>query len=375
MIALTGWKHSLKRKHNRESRFLGMNSNPFVSVIMPVRNEANYISRSLAAVLAQDYPNERMEILVVDGLSSDGTREFISKSRNKLPAFSIALIDNPEKIVPAGLNAALQFACGEIIVRVDGHTIISPDYIRQCVIALQCSGADNVGGKMNAIGEGRFGESVAIATSSPFGIGGGRFHYSDLEEYVDTVYMGAWPRNVFNRIGLFDEELVRNQDDEFNCRLRSFGGRILLSPKIKSQYVVRSSPHSLWTQYFQYGHWKVRVLQKHPRQMRPRQFVPPAFVASLLLAVFIAIFHPLGRALLVFFGLSYLLADLAAALWAATRRGWRFLPLLPIIFPVLHLSYGLGFLFGLVKFGNRWWDKQGKVPSWSEIETPAVTND
>ena len=199
--------------------------------------------------------------------------------------------------MPTGLNLALAAAEGEIIVRVDGHTNIEADYVRWCVEALERTGATNVGGRMDAVGRGRFGEAVAAATSSPFGVGGARFHYSNTEEWADTVYMGAWPRWVFEEIGLFDEELVRDQDDEFNYRLREHGGRILLSPKIKSVYSNRSNPLALWKQYFQYGFWKVRVLQKHPKQMRPRQFAPPLFALCLCLCLCLTVIFPCGPAL------------------------------------------------------------------------------
>jgi hypothetical protein len=230
---------------------------------------------------------------------------------------------------------------------------------------------------MKAIGNNPFGKAVALATSTPFGVGGGRFHYSDEEEYVDTVYMGAWPLRVFEKIGLFDEELVRDQDDEFNYRLREQGGRILLSPNIRSEYAVRSAPSALWQQYFQYGYWKVRVLQKHPRQMSLRQFVPPAFVLALLFPILLFLLSFLGlpspvlslpssllRPLSLMIPSIYLFANLGASFWTASKRGWRSLPLLPLIFAILHLSYGLGFLVGLVKFANRWSDKLGKVPAF-----------
>ena len=147
-------------------------------------------------------------------------------------SLNIKIIDNPGLIVPTGFNAAIRAANGEILIRIDGHTTIAPDYVSQCVETLQRTGADNVGGRMNANGTTPFGRTVALSTSSPFGVGGARFHYSDQEEWVDTVYMGAWPSRVFEQIGGFDEELVRDQDDEFNYRLRENGGRILLNPKI-----------------------------------------------------------------------------------------------------------------------------------------------
>jgi cellulose synthase/poly-beta-1,6-N-acetylglucosamine synthase-like glycosyltransferase len=329
---------------------------------MSIRDEENYIQRSLEAVMAQDYPIDSLEIIVCDGISSDKTHKTIVDYSTLHPQPTIRILENPGKIVPTGMNIALRQAKGEIIIRVDGHTVIAPDYVRQCVDTLQRTNADNVGGKMNALGINPFGIVVAVATSTPFGTGGGRFHYSDKEEWVDTVYMGAWPRRVFEKIGLFDEELVRDQDDEFNYRLRDQGGQILLSPAIHSDYTVRSTPRALWRQYYQYGFWKVRVLQKHPRQMSLRQYVPPAFVLSLLIGILVSFFNPWGMWLLGGVIGTYLLANLATSSWIAVRRGWYFLMFLPPVFGILHLSYGLGFLVGLLKFANRWGDKQGKTP-------------
>jgi GT2 family glycosyltransferase len=207
---------------------------------------------------------------------------------------------------------------------------------------------------MNAVSATDFGRSVAAATSTPFGVGGARFHFSDQEEFVDTVYMGAWRRDVFDRIGLLDEELVRNQDDEFNYRLRAAGGRVLLSPAIQSVYYNRSSLRALWRQYYQYGLYKIRVLQKHPRQMQPRQFVPAALVGVLVGGGALGlVFWPLrllaGTALA-----GYVAANLLASLLTARRFGWRYLPYLPVVFAALHIGYGLGFWHGLWHFRNRW---------------------
>jgi glycosyltransferase involved in cell wall biosynthesis len=332
-----------------------------VSILLPIRNEESSIAAALLAIQGQDYPTERVEIIIADGMSSDNTRQIICRQFGEQ---NLKIIDNPGKIVPTGLNAALQIARGEIIIRVDGHTLIAPDYVRRSVETLARTGADNVGGRMNARGQSRFGEAVAVATSTPFGVGGARFHYSDQEEWVDTVYMGAWRREVFEKIGLFDEELIRDQDDEFNYRLREYGGKILLSPKIKSVYTNRSSPRALWKQYFQYGFWKVRVLQKHPRQMSFRQFVPPLFVAALAINLILALFTAWGWITLLLVGGSYFFANMAASLITAKKIGWHHLVLLPGTFAILHLSYGLGFLAGLIKFWNRWGDKIGKVPNW-----------
>lgn len=350
-----------------------MSSNyPLVSIILPIRNEAAYIERCLQAVLNQDYAGE-MEILIADGMSTDGTREKINALTASVSGLRspVRILDNPGKIVPTGMNIALRKAKGSIIIRVDGHTLIAADYVRQCVETLQRTHADNVGGRMNAIGKTSFGKLVALATSTPFGIGNGHFHYSDKEEWVDTVYMGAWQRQVFEKIGLFDEEMVRDQDDEFNYRLCAAGGRILLSPQIKSEYTVRSSPASLWKQYLQYGFWKVRVLQKHPRQMCLRQFIPPLFVLALLVSLLLALLPP-TRLLSLVVPATYLLANLSASIltiFPAQKSNQVpftiYYLLLPFAFAILHISYGLGFLLGLFKFWNRWGDKVGKVPAWT----------
>jgi len=219
---------------------------------------------------------------------------------------------------------------------------------------LERSGADNVGGRMVAVGTTALGQAVALATSSRFGVGGARFHYSDREEWVDTVYMGAWPRRVFEQLGGFDPELVRNQDDEFNYRLRAQGGRILLNPRIRSQYYNRTSLRSLWRQYYQYGFYKVRVLQKHPRQMRLRQFVPPAFVASILGGALLSPLNKRLRALWALVITAYAVANLMASWRIARKAGRAHLRRLPLVFSILHFSYGLGFLHGLIHFRKRW---------------------
>jgi len=337
-----------------------MKSYPFVSILLPVRNEEKYIKSCLQSLLSQDYPLGKMEILIADGLSTDNTRSVINEL--KLDHSHISLFDNPGRIVPVGLNILIREAKGDVIIRVDGHTTISSDYIWQCVQALDSSGAQNVGGRMNAVGSNLFGEAVAAATSTPFGIGGGRFHFSEKQEWVDTVYLGAWPKTVFEEIGLFDEELVRDQDDEFNYRLRASGGKILLTPKVKSFYTVRSSPKALWKQYFQYGFWKVRVLQKHPRQMSLRQFVPLAFVVALILTFLLSLMFPWGWKALLALLAVYILANLSASVMTASGQGFKKLILLSLAFAIIHLSYRLGFLGGLFKFWNRWHDKKGRVP-------------
>jgi succinoglycan biosynthesis protein ExoA len=323
-----------------------------VSVLMPIRNEVASIRRSLGAVLAQDYPSELIEVIVVDGMSTDGTREAIAEIARQHPR--IKLIDNPERIVAPGLNAALRLATGDVIIRVDGHCEISIDYVRRCVSHLQENNADCVGGPLETIGETLPARAIAAAMSSRFGVGGSTFRVgTTVARYVDTVPFPAYKRETLQRVGEFDQELVRNQDDEYNYRLRKQSGRILLSPDVRARYYSRVTFRNLFRQYFQYGYWKVRVLQKHPRQMQLRQFAPPFWV--LLLLILLAVSTFVKGSWIILFGLlaAYTSANLIASVLAASRSEWRVLPLLPPAFSIIHFSYGLGFLVGLIAFSNR----------------------
>ncbi len=322
---------------------------------MPVRNERAFIERGLSAVLAQDYPAERVEVLVVDGMSEDGTRDVVEGIVAATGQPEIRLLDNPARTAPFALNVGLAAATGEVVVRVDGHCEIAPDFVRRSVEALEASGAGCVGGPIETIGERAVSRAIAVAMSSRFGVGGSAFRVgTERAREVDSVAFPAWPRRVIDHAGPFDEELTRNQDDEYSYRLRKLGYRILLVPEIRSRYYSRGSLHSLWRQYFQYGFWKVRVLQKHPRQMKPRQFVPPAFVAWLAASGLLA-WTPAGAAVLTLGGGAYLAAVLAFSA-ASARRAGRDAMILPAVFACLHLGYGLGFLTGMLRFWNRWWE-------------------
>ncbi|GAB4423034.1 MAG: hypothetical protein Kow0031_01370 [Anaerolineae bacterium] len=313
---------------------------------MPIRNESKYIERSLGAVLRQDYPANRLEVLLVDGRSTDATREIVGRLAGRYA--NVRLLDNPAQIQAAALNVGIRAARGDIIVRVDGHTFIEPDYVSACVAHLLAGDADNVGGMMRAQGDTVVGQAVALATTSPFGIGGSKFHYTDQMHYVDTVYLGAYWRKTLLEIGLFDEEYVINQDYELNIRLRQAGGRILLSPAVKSVYVPRGSLRGLWRQYFRYGRWKTRTLRKHPASLQWRQLAAPLFVAALAVSGLLGLLVRPFRWLFGAVAGSYLLANLLASTIAASRGGWRYLPLLPLVFAALHVGWGAGFWAGLV---------------------------
>jgi succinoglycan biosynthesis protein ExoA len=338
---------------------------PFVTVLIPVRNEKQYLIRSLTSVVNQDYPAEAMEIWIIDGMSTDGTREMIPAFQERFP--NLRWADNPGKIVPTGLNIAIQKSSGDIIIRVDGHCEIAPDYVSRCVKHIQEDQVDGAGGPMQTIGETPLSRAIAVAMSSAFGVGGSAFRtLRGRTMLADSVPFPAYTRAIVEKVGLYDEELVRNQDDEYNYRIREAGGKILLAADVGSQYYSRGSLGKLWKQYYQYGYWKVRVLQKHPRQMMARQFVPPAFVLALLVALVLCLVPPLGWAALAFVAGSYLLANLAASVLTAAGRGWEFLAALPLIFAILHISYGAGFLVGLIHFRGRWSDRVGLVPHYEQ---------
>lgn len=337
---------------------------PFVSLILPVRNEAVYINDALVSILEQDYSLDHIETLISDGMSTDDTRVTIHNFAALHPSLKIKILDNPGRIVPTGMNIALRQAKGEIIIRVDGHCTIAPDYVSKCTEHIQNEDVDGVGGPMESIGETPMAKAIAIGMSSPFGVGNSSFRTtSGKNMLVDTVPFPAYSRRIIEYAGFYDEELVRNQDDEYNYRIRELGGKILMANDVRSTYFSRTSLKGLWRQYFQYGFWKVRVMQKHPRQMSLRQFVPPAFTLSLLGAVVPALLTG-NYYLSIVVPVFYLLANFGVSILIASQRGWKYLKWLPFIFAILHLSYGLGFLAGLVKFWNRWNDKVGCTPSW-----------
>lgn len=336
-------------------------SHPFISILIPIRNESSYVARCLQAVLAQDYPADRVEILVADGMSFDDTRSTIREMQDHNP--NIQLFDNPGRIVPSAMNMLIPKANGEILIRVDGHCVIALDYVSNCVRHLQEDGVDGVGGPMVTVGEDVVSQVIALAMGSKFGVGGSSFRTeSGQTKPVDTVPFPAYTRAIIQKVGLYDEELVRNQDDEYNYRIREAGGKILLADDVRSTYYSRGSLAKLWKQYFEYGFWKVRVFQKHPGQMSLRQFIPPLFVLALVAVLSLTIFFFWGWICLAGILGTYLSANLAASLFTAQKQGWKYISLLPLAFATLHISYGSGFLIGLFKFWNRWRDKKGKVP-------------
>lgn len=318
---------------------------PRVSILLPVRDEADFIRRCLESIQAQDYPADRLEILVVDGRSQDDTPALVAEIAAADPR--IRLLDNPERIVSTGLNTGLQAAQGAIIVRVDGHTALAPDYVRQCVAALEATGADNVGGALDPVGLTPVGRAIAAASKTPFAVPGA-FHVGHRPQVTDTVYLGAWRREVFERVGGFNPALRVNQDFEHNYRIRAAGGTVYFTPAIQSSYYGRQSLRGLAGQYWQYGGGKVRMLRLHPRSLRPRQVAAPLFVAALVGGLLLGVLLP---PLLILWGVMVAAyAGLAIAFaWRAARAAgvpaWR----VALVYPTIHLAWGAGFWAGVVR--------------------------
>jgi len=338
--------------------------NKKVTLILPIRDEGPTIRAALDAVLAQNYPAGQMEILIADGMSTDGTREIVREYQRKHA--NIKLLDNPGRIVPTGMNTALRQAAGDIIIRVDGHCVIAPDYVENCLRHLANDTVDGVGGPMKTIGLTPLAETIALAMSARFGVGNSAFRTTQGQtKYVDTIPFPAYKREVIQKAGLYDEELVRNQDDEYNYRIRELGGKLLLAGDVRSVYYSRGSMRGLWKQYYQYGFYKVRVLQKHPQQMSARQFIPLIFILSIVGSLALALFRNVGWVLLASILGAYLFAAILSSFRIYIKKGWGNFLILPIAFITMHISYGLGFAVGLIAFWKRWGDKRGAVPSFT----------
>lgn len=322
---------------------------PFVSVLVPVRNEQRYIERCLESLAAQDYPRNRFEVLVIDGQSTDATKPLINRFAFE-STMELRLLQNPQLRPAYALNIGLNEARGDVIVRVDGHAAVAPDFISSSVAALERTRADCVGGVIASEGDSYVGRAIALAMSSRFGVGGASFRVGG-EGQADTVAFGAYRREVFDRIGNFAEDIDKGEDDEFNYRLRDAGGTIMLVPAIHARYTVRGGIPGLWRQYAGYGRAKPEVLRRHPSRARPRQLVPPAFVAAIGVTALVAL---AGNARpLKALGTAYALAVGLASVFTAAKRRWSALPVLPIVFACLHVGYGAGFLAGSSTIATR----------------------
>ena len=332
-----------------------MKNHSFISVILPIRNEEKFVEPTLSALTNQSYPKNLLEIIISDGMSTDKTRELVEKFKQNHTDLNIILLDNPEKTVPFALNRAIRIAKGDVIVRMDSHSIYPDNYIETLVDALYEHNADNTGGIVETIPYKNSVKCAAIASalSHPIGVGNSYFRIgSDKIREVDTVPFGCFRREVFDKAGLFDEELIRNQDDEFNGRMINKGMKILLIPDIVVKYFARDSFSKLYKMYYQYGLFKplaVKKLGKIPtvRQLIPLLFVLFLFGGALLSLSLIMIFFPLlllyGGGIILYFAILLLFSFKEAV------KKKMVLITFPLVFSfvILHFSYGCGYLLGL----------------------------
>lgn len=327
---------------------------PFVTVAMPCLNEERHVEACLRGAMAQDYPADRLEIIVADGGSTDATREIVRRIAAEDPRVTLA--DNPGRLQSAGMNEAVRRARGEVIVRMDVHAEYALDYVRRSVEVLERTGADNVGGAARTRSTAPFQRAVCAALDSPLGVGGSRYRNPENEGWVESVFNGAFRRSVFEQVGLYDPRAVTNEDAELNQRIHDAGGRVYLSREVVVHYLPRDRMGALARQYFKYGQGRARTTLKHGRLPSIRPVVPFLMVVGGVVLVATAPLHGLTAWALG----AYAALALAEAIRVGRRGGLRQVLTVWSIFPALHVAHGLGFAAGLLRYARR--------PDWAEPE-------
>lgn len=332
---------------------------PEVSVLIPCRNEAKHIEHCLTNIYGFTPPPEGFEVIVVDGMSNDGTFDILSQLKKRFP--DLIIINNPDKIVSRAMNLGIQYAKGEYIVRTDSRCIHPKSYLCDLIELSEKTGADNVGGVLvPEFGNGYTQNAIALAYKSPIAMGGALRDRGDFIGETDTVYGGCFKRKRLLEVGMYDEEMVRNQDDELSFRLRERGGKIIQDGRIKIQYFPRSSFWHLFKQFMQYGYWKVSVIKKHPQQASPRHFLPAVLVLSFVTLGLLIPFTVYGLyGFLIFLG-SYFLTIGLFSIKSAYELSMRLLPGLIFAVFLIHISFGMGFIIRsigrLFRLKLRWFE-------------------
>ena len=324
---------------------------PKVSIIVPCYNEQSTIRLLLEALGEQTYPRAEMEVIVADGLSTDGTRHAIAAFQRDVPDLRVRVVENSKRSIPSALNRAIEASRGEIIVRMDGHSKPYPDYVANCITAHQAGRGDNVGGvwEIHPGAETWIAKSIAVAAAHPLGVGDALYRHAKQAAEVDTVPFGSFRRALIERVGFFDESLLTNEDYEFNARVRKSGGKIWLDPSIRSVYFARSTLLELIRQYWRYGFWKWRMLRRYPDTLLWRQALPPLFVLSLVALLLLSVFIPFAGILLAAELLLYFSIMILAGFHAALRRQSAYLTVgLPLAIFTMHLTWGSGFLWSML---------------------------
>jgi len=318
-----------------------------VSVVIPMRNESKHIKKCLNSLLSQDWSGSKIEIIVVDGNSDDNSYEIVKEILSDYKNFKI--LENDKKITPISLNMGVKSANGDVIIILGAHSYVAKDFVSKNIHFLNTMEVDCVGGSISPIGDSYQGSAIALAMSSPIGVGNAFYRYSKVQRLVDTVQFGAYRKEVFNRIGYFDEELIRNQDFELNHRIVSTGGKILLAPQVNGYYVVRSTILKLFKQYFDYGYWKTKVISKEIGAFRLRYQIPPIFILTLLISGFFGIFieFMMNIFILIFFLYSSLI--LITSFKISLYSKFKYFPVLPLAFTSLHFGFGFGLIISWIK--------------------------
>lgn len=323
---------------------------PPVSIIVPCYNEQETICLLLDAIYSQNYPLQEMEVVIADGHSTDKTRQEIDLFQRSHPDLILRVVDNPQRIIPAGLNRALAAADGDIIIRLDAHSIPYADYVQKCVDAIQAGSGDNVGGQWEikaASGEWQA-RSIAAAAAHPLGVGDARYRLGGRAQEVETVPFGAFRKSLLDRVGNFNESLLTNEDYEFNTRIRKSGGKIWFDPGIRSKYIARRNLKGLSKQYWRYGYWKARMLRRFPEELRWRQLAG-AFVISFPLLAVLGIWFPIAHWLLGMEVVIYILTlSIAGIQLALSKRDVALLWGVPLAIATMHFSWGTAFILSMI---------------------------
>jgi glycosyltransferase involved in cell wall biosynthesis len=325
-----------------------------ISVVVPCRNEVKYISQSIESICNQKGFEGNYEVIVVDGMSEDGTREILSDNLFKFTNLSI--INNPQRSTPVARNIGIKNSSGKFICIMDAHSVYDSNYLQNCLELLNNhEEVSCVGGPITSVGENDFGKATAIAMSSVIGIGNAKHRFPDYEGYAEMACFPMFRREVFDKIGYYDESLIRNQDDEFSLRFRLSGGKVFISPRVKSLYYVRNSPRKLFQQYFNYGFWRWIVIKKHKIQISYRQVIPSLFIISVLLFIFVGLVFK-SYPIIFVIPSSYLVIIAAFSFRIALKESFKIGILFYASVVILHFSYGIGVIYSYLrdKFNIYW---------------------
>ena len=320
----------------------------FVTALLVIRNEREYIENSLMSLINQTYPKDKYEIIIIDGESTDGTLDIIKDLQNKYNSdnFGIRVMPNPKKILAAGWNIGIKESKGDYVVRIDAHATAEPDFIEKSVETMQRVDADCIGGKL--ISKSLNGEEdvISYVLSSPFGVGNSSFRVSEKEGYADTAVYGLYKKSVFEKVGYFDEKMIRNQDVEMHGRIKKIGGKFYFNPAIKSTYYTRNTAKKMLKQAFGNGKWNMVLLKKGSNALSIRHLVPFFFVLCLIGSIILGFVHPIFWLL----GAATILFHLILGVIFSTKKTKKIIQILvmPFLFISLHFAYGLGYIRGLL---------------------------